>query len=175
MSAALAQISAHFKACGDLKVEPAIQVCTRVIESKGAKVKLKHAYFNRGVAWSGQNKYDLAIADYTAAIKIEPKYREAYNNRGNAYRRKGDHALAIADYTEAIKLNPKRESRASTPSSTPPMECDPPSWAFCRARSRWTWFHSAQILAPDHGRRVVCRSTGCQKYPLPNLIVPDAF
>ena len=108
MSTASAQISADFKACGDLKGEPAIQACTRVIESKDAKVKVEHAYFNRGVEWSGQSKYDNAIADYTAAIKIDPKYREAYNNRGNAYRRKGDHALAIADYTEAIKLNPKR-------------------------------------------------------------------
>ena len=106
--AAHAQPNADFKACGEQKGEPAIQACTRVIDSKDAKVKMEHAYFNRGVEWSGQNKYDNAIADYTAAIKIDPKYREAYNNRGNAYRRKGDHALAIADYTEAIKLNPKR-------------------------------------------------------------------
>ena len=50
MSAALAQISADFKACGDLKGKPAIQACTRIIESKDAKVKLEHTYFNRGAA-----------------------------------------------------------------------------------------------------------------------------
>ena len=106
--AAQAQISADVKACGELKGEPALQACTRVIDSKDAKVKMEHAYFNRGVEWASQSKYDNAIEDYTAVLKINPKSREAYNNRGNAHRRKGNHALAIADYSEAIKLSPTR-------------------------------------------------------------------
>lgn len=105
---ARAQVAADFKACGAQKGEAAIQACTRVIDSKDAKVKMQHAYFNRGVEWGAAGKYDNAIADYSAAIKIDPTYREAFNNRGNAYRRKGDSINALADYTEAIKLNPKR-------------------------------------------------------------------
>ena len=41
MSAAQAQTSADFKACGDQKGEPALQACTRVIDSKDAKVKME--------------------------------------------------------------------------------------------------------------------------------------
>ena len=50
---------------------------------------------------------DRAIADYTEAIRLDPKLANAYNNRGTAYRDKGDTDRAIADFTEAIRLDPK--------------------------------------------------------------------
>jgi tetratricopeptide (TPR) repeat protein len=60
----------------------------------------------RGVdAFKGQN-YDLAIADFSEAIRLTPDYAEAYFNRGLAYDSKGDHDKAIADYSEAIRLKP---------------------------------------------------------------------
>ncbi|GHV49664.1 hypothetical protein AGMMS49579_02340 [Spirochaetia bacterium] len=51
--------------------------------------------------------YDRAIADYTQAIKLDPKDATAYNNRGYAYYNKNDYDRAFADYTQAIKLDPK--------------------------------------------------------------------
>ena len=51
--------------------------------------------------------YDKAIADYTEAIRLDPKFAEAYYNRGVAYENKGEYDKAIADYTEAIRLDPK--------------------------------------------------------------------
>jgi tetratricopeptide (TPR) repeat protein len=106
--AANAQIAADVKACADLKGEPAIQACTRVIDSKDAKVNMANVHFNRGIEWTQAQKFDQAIEDYTAVIKLNPKHREAYNQRGYAYKRKGNSALALADYNEAIKLDPNR-------------------------------------------------------------------
>lgn len=50
---------------------------------------------------------DGAIADCTAAIKINPNSDRAYNQRANNRMAKGDLAGAIADYTAAINLMPK--------------------------------------------------------------------
>jgi tetratricopeptide (TPR) repeat protein len=50
---------------------------------------------------------DRAIADFTQAIQLSPKYTQAYNNRGVAYFERGDIDRAIADYTQAIELDPK--------------------------------------------------------------------
>jgi tetratricopeptide (TPR) repeat protein len=50
--------------------------------------------------------FEQAIADYTRAIKLNPRNAEAYLWRGRAYRQKGDYDLAVADFTESIKLDP---------------------------------------------------------------------
>jgi len=66
------------------------------------------AYLQRGDQYSAAQEYDLAIADYTAAIRLNPDYAEAYNNRGLAYSLKGKNNMpqAIADYSQAIRLRP---------------------------------------------------------------------
>ncbi|GAX41804.1 tetratricopeptide TPR_2 repeat protein [Tolypothrix sp. NIES-4075] len=48
-----------------------------------------------------------AIADYTEAIRLNPKYVSAYNDRGIARRSLRDNQGAIADYEQAIRLDPK--------------------------------------------------------------------
>ena len=50
---------------------------------------------------------DGAIADYTKAIEVDPRYAPAYYNRGMAREDKADPNGAIADYTKAIEINPK--------------------------------------------------------------------
>ena len=67
---------------------------------------LNTPYNNRGVARESLEQYDLAIADYSEAIRIDPKYALAYRNRGDVWYAKKDYDLAIADYTEAIRLDP---------------------------------------------------------------------
>jgi tetratricopeptide (TPR) repeat protein len=56
-----------------------------------------------------QNKYDLAIADYNEAIRIDPSNAFAFRWRGNAHKAKGEREPALANYDEAIRLelNPK--------------------------------------------------------------------
>jgi tetratricopeptide (TPR) repeat protein len=63
--------------------------------------------YNRGVTSLGRKDYDRAIADFTDAIRCNPKYAFAYYNRGVAYLGKKDYDHAIADYDQVIALNPK--------------------------------------------------------------------
>jgi tetratricopeptide (TPR) repeat protein len=43
-------------------------------------------YVERGNAYDDSGRSDLAIADYTAAIAMAPKYADGYANRGVALR-----------------------------------------------------------------------------------------
>jgi tetratricopeptide (TPR) repeat protein len=69
--------------------------------------------YNRGVVSLGRKDYDLAIADFTEAIRYNPKYAAAYYDRGFAYLDKKDYDYAIADYDQVIALNPKLASAYS--------------------------------------------------------------
>jgi tetratricopeptide (TPR) repeat protein len=51
-----------------------------------------------------------AIADFDAAIRLDPEYAPAYRGRGNVYRNQGDFAPAFADYDAAIRLAPSDAS-----------------------------------------------------------------
>jgi tetratricopeptide (TPR) repeat protein len=65
------------------------------------------AYNNRGLAWHDKKEYDIAIADFNEAIRLDPRYATAYMNRGRAWYAKKEYDRAIADYGEAIRLDPK--------------------------------------------------------------------
>ncbi len=62
--------------------------------------------FKRGYAEHVQGNLDQAVADYTEAIRLDPKYARAYNNRGLAYQAQRKINEAIADFTEAVTLKP---------------------------------------------------------------------
>ena len=64
-------------------------------------------YYKRGNFYSLKGEYDLAVTNYTEAIRLQPDNTEAYYKRGNVYSLTGVYDLAIADYTEAIRLRPK--------------------------------------------------------------------
>ncbi len=62
--------------------------------------------FNQG--WDKIKKGDLqgAIAAYTEAIRVNPKYALAYINRGVARAQLGDNKGAMEDYHQALRINP---------------------------------------------------------------------
>lgn len=70
------------------------------------------AYHHRGIAYAKKEQWDLAIADGTKAIELDPnieldpQYALAYNSRGIAYAKKGQWDSAITDYTKVIELDP---------------------------------------------------------------------
>ena len=45
------------------------------------------AYYNRGVVYDNKGAVDLAIADYTKVIELDPNYAVAYNNRSMCWLR----------------------------------------------------------------------------------------
>ena len=70
-------------------------------------MKLAVAFNNRGLAYQARGELDRAIADYTEAIRVDPKYVFAYANRGWAHNEKQAYKSAIVDLNVAIRLNPK--------------------------------------------------------------------
>ena len=55
-----------------------------------------------------KGEYDKAIADFTAAIGIDPKNATPYEGRAGIYAKSGQYDKAIADYTQALWIGPKR-------------------------------------------------------------------
>lgn len=64
-------------------------------------------YYN-GKADESYNKgdYEIAITNYTSALKLDPNNTYAYNGRGMAYTYKNQLDLANQDFNKAIKLDP---------------------------------------------------------------------
>ena len=80
---------------------------TRVLKlgSLEARAVLRDA-IDQGVAANKTGDLDRAIASFSEAIRLDPKYSEAFWHRGAVYAKKGDNNRAIGDYDEAIRLNP---------------------------------------------------------------------
>jgi Flp pilus assembly protein TadD len=64
-------------------------------------------YRCRGYAEGVIGQWDLAIADFTKAIRLDPKDARAYDWRGCARCVRGEWEPAIADLIEAIRLDPQ--------------------------------------------------------------------
>jgi tetratricopeptide (TPR) repeat protein len=64
------------------------------------------ALFDQGRAYSKKKNWDLAIAAYNQAVRIEPKFAEAWNNMGYCYRKGKQFDKALDAYKQAITLKP---------------------------------------------------------------------
>jgi tetratricopeptide (TPR) repeat protein len=81
--------------------------CTAVIQSsRETAADRATAYHLRGVAYRDKGDMDRAIADFSEAIRLNPRLASAYRDRGVAYRAKGDHGRAVADQERATQLDP---------------------------------------------------------------------
>jgi len=91
---------------GDAK----IAACTNIITAARWRGSgLAWAYNARGAAYFAKDDFDGAIADYSEAIRLDPKITQAHKDRGLAYSAKGDLDRALTDYSKAILINPKSE------------------------------------------------------------------
>ena len=64
------------------------------------------SYYNKGYDYYNDGKYQLAINEFTTAIRLNPNYTDAYKGRGLAYYTLRQYQLALQDYDKAIQLDP---------------------------------------------------------------------
>jgi tetratricopeptide (TPR) repeat protein len=65
------------------------------------------AYYNRGVTYLRLGRHDAVLADYGAALRIDPKLAaKVYANRAIVYHALGRETEALADFGAAIRLDP---------------------------------------------------------------------
>jgi tetratricopeptide (TPR) repeat protein len=69
-------------------------------------------YYNQGLHYQGTGDLELAVDNYTKAIKLNPDYAEAYYNRGEVCVEMGEWALAVQDYERYLQLAPSAPDRA---------------------------------------------------------------
>jgi lipoprotein NlpI len=90
----------------DAKGKPSIQKVRSTSARELADRAKAERLFESGVNKASDGDRAGAIADYTSAIKVDPKNVNAYNNRGTEKQNAGDVAGALADLCRAIEINP---------------------------------------------------------------------
>jgi tetratricopeptide (TPR) repeat protein len=91
----------------DADGERIVAACSVLIDNdKTQKADRIKALIARGFVFGRKEQLDRAIADYDAALLIDPTLANAFNARGELWLRKGDRPRALADFAAALKLNP---------------------------------------------------------------------
>jgi tetratricopeptide (TPR) repeat protein len=68
---------------------------------------LAEVYSHEGLRHHNLGRFDLAVADYSAAISLNPANAYAFHGRGMSNKRLEKYREAIADCTQALQLDPK--------------------------------------------------------------------
>jgi tetratricopeptide (TPR) repeat protein len=76
--------------------------CDRLVEPRTAA-----DYYRRGSRREATHRYELAIYDYTEALRKDPSMAQAKVGRGHAFFKKGDIQTAMAELDDAVKSNPE--------------------------------------------------------------------
>jgi len=66
------------------------------------------SYQIRGYAYFALGQLDLALADYSQAIRFAPGFSDHYRHRGEVYVALGNNDKALEDFNRAIQLSPQR-------------------------------------------------------------------
>lgn len=107
-------VDSNWQACQLGRKDPArsIPACAAVIANPATKAWTRaNAYVSRGGAYQQNNTLELAVADFSEAIRLAPNAAYAWQDRGEAYTQLRDYAEAIADLDQAIRIDPKRAFR----------------------------------------------------------------
>ena len=102
----------HLNQCIDpnSSLEQTIEACTAIITAVASsalgdrehnRIAQVSFYKLRAKAYYQKGQYDLAIADYTDAIHLDPTDGDAYYDRGSVYDDKHEYERAINDFTKA--------------------------------------------------------------------------
>ncbi|QEE48731.1 tetratricopeptide repeat protein [Flavobacterium alkalisoli] len=71
-----------------------------------SKNKKAMKFYEEGLSYSDEEKYDMAIVSYNKAVKIDPKFAFAWDNLGICYRRMDNYKEAIKCYKKSLELDP---------------------------------------------------------------------
>ena len=82
----------------------------RYAVTENSKPQTAGTFLDRGLLFLNRKDWDLAIEDFTEAIRLDPNNAMVYICRGVAYGDKGDYDRAIADHSQAIRLDPNYAS-----------------------------------------------------------------
>ncbi|MEO0499620.1 MAG: hypothetical protein AAF205_03560 [Pseudomonadota bacterium] len=90
--------------------EAAVSVCAQALANTGLPRRDRVASFvNRGIVHMHRQDVAAALADYDAAISLDPDIGDAHTNRGIAlYRSEMDDRAALASLTRGIELDTNR-------------------------------------------------------------------
>ena len=73
---------------------------------ESALMERARAHSDLAAAYFQQNKYEIALTEFTEAVKIDPTYSPAYNGLGLVYAALGEDAKADANFLKAIQVQP---------------------------------------------------------------------
>ena len=65
-------------------------------------------YYGRGLVYAAKDMLSEAIADFNAAIQLNPKSGYYYYDRGSVYLKQDKDALALKDFDQALLLSPDK-------------------------------------------------------------------
>jgi tetratricopeptide (TPR) repeat protein len=117
-----------------------------------------------------------ALADYNAAIHLDPRFADAYVGRGSIWYEKGEFDKAIADYTRGLRLDPKiahafyfralvwedkREYGKALDDYTEAIRLDP-EYAVAFISQAWLWATCPDAKYRDGKRAVASARRGCE-------------
>jgi tetratricopeptide (TPR) repeat protein len=93
--------------CSAAKGDVRVASCTRLID-QGVLDATNRAgvFYDRAVGYTQLGATDLAIADYSEALRLKPDLTQALNNRGALFRSMGKSSQAVADFNAVIHLQP---------------------------------------------------------------------
>ena len=84
-----------------------IAACARIVgDKRSAPRERAIALNNRGNAYQTNKDFGRAIADYDAALRLDPKLAHTYLNRALALKGDGEYARALADANKSLELEP---------------------------------------------------------------------
>jgi hypothetical protein len=80
---------------------------------------LADALLDRGELRLRQHRPREALADFTKALRLDPKSARAYYQRGLAHTDTGDYVRALEDFDQALRLGPKLAARTAQKKNQP--------------------------------------------------------
>lgn len=105
---AFAQSGNDRTTCEDDRSDGKIPACTRLLGDRSLSTKDREKFSNeRGVGYFRKKEWDLAIADFNEAIRLNPQDNVLFGNRADSYRNKKEWDRALTDINRAVQLNPK--------------------------------------------------------------------